>query len=42
MAEEYDTKCKVNLGAFQSQLEASYASCHTEDLDTTKQFVCTF
>ena len=32
MAELYDTKSNVKLGAFQSQLEAPYESSHTEEL----------
>ena len=32
LAERYDTKSKVNLGGFRSQLQASYVSSHTEEL----------
>ena len=32
MAEQYDTKSNVKLGGFQSLLEASYKSNHTEEL----------
>ena len=32
MGEQYDTKSNINLGGFQSQLEASYVSNHTEEL----------
>ena len=32
VAEWYDNKPKVKLGAFQSQLQASYVSSHTEEL----------
>ena len=32
MAERYDSKSNVKLGGFQSQLEASYVSNHTEEL----------
>ena len=32
LAEWYDAKSKVNLGGFQSQLQASYMSSHIEEL----------
>ena len=32
LAERFDTKSNVKLGGFQSQLEASYVSSHTEEL----------
>ena len=32
LSERYDTKSNVNLHGFQSQLEASYLSSHTEEL----------
>ena len=32
LAERYDTKSKVKLGGFQSQLQASYVPSHTEEL----------
>ena len=32
VAEGYDTKSTLNLGGFQSQLEESYVSSHTEEL----------
>ena len=32
MAERYDTKSNVKLGEFQSQLEVSFMSSHTEEL----------
>ena len=32
LAECYDTKSNVKLGGFQSQLQASYVSSHTEEL----------
>ena len=32
LAERSDTKFNVKLGGFQSQLQASYMSSHTEDL----------
>ena len=32
LAEWYDTKSNVKLGVFRSQLQASYASSHTEEL----------
>ena len=32
MAERYDTKSNIKLGGFQSQLEASYMTSHTEEL----------
>ena len=32
LAEWYDTKSNVELGGFQSQLQASYVSSHTEKL----------
>ena len=32
MAEWYDTKTNIKLGEFQSQLEASNDSSHTEEL----------
>ena len=32
LAEQYDTKSNVKLGWFQSQLQASYVSNHTEEL----------
>ena len=31
-AEQYDTKSNVKLGGFRSQLQASYAYSHTEEL----------
>ena len=30
--DHYDAKYKVKLGGFQSQLEASYESSHTEEI----------
>ena len=32
ISERYDTKSNVKLGGFQSQLQASYMSSHTEEL----------
>ena len=32
LAERYDSKSNVKLGGFRSQLQASYVSCHTEEL----------
>ena len=32
LAEQSDTKSNVKLGGFQSQLQASYVSSHTEEL----------
>ena len=32
MAERYDSKSNVQLGVFQSQLEASFIDNHTEEL----------
>ena len=32
LAEESDTKSNLKLGGFQSQLQASYVSSHTEEL----------
>ena len=32
VAERYDTKSNVKLSGFQSQLESSYVSSHTEEL----------
>ena len=32
LAEQYDTKSNVKLGGFRSQLQASFVSCHTEEL----------
>ena len=32
LAERYDTKSNVKSGGFQSQLQASYVSSHTEEL----------
>ena len=32
LAERYDTKSNVKLGAFRSQLQVSYVSSHTEEL----------
>ena len=32
LAEWYDTKSNVKLGGFQSQLQASYVSSHTEEV----------
>ena len=32
LAEWYDTKSNIKLGEFQSQLQASYVSSHTEEL----------
>ena len=32
LAERYDTKSNIKLGGFQSQLQASYLSSHTEEL----------
>ena len=32
LAERYDTTSNVNLDEFQSQLQASYVSSHTEEL----------
>ena len=32
LAEQYDAKSYVKLGGFRSQLQASYVSCHTEEL----------
>ena len=32
LAERYDTKSNIKLSGFQSQLQASYMSCHTEEL----------
>ena len=32
LIERYDTKSYVKLGGFQSQLQASYATSHTEEL----------
>ena len=39
MAERYDSKSNAKLGGFQSQLEASYVSSHTEEL-WYKETVC--
>ena len=36
MTERYDYKSNVKLGEFQSQLEASYVSSHTEKLSYNK------
>ena len=32
LAERYDTRSKLKLGGFRSQLQASYVSSHTEKL----------
>ena len=32
LAEQYNTKSNVKLARFQSQLQASYVSSHTEEL----------
>ena len=32
MAEQLDTKSSIKLGRFQSQIEASFVSSHTEEL----------
>ena len=36
VAERYDTKANIKVGGFQSQLQASYVSSHTEELQYNK------